>query len=186
MTGYKRIEAPGAVQAAVRIGKVLFSREHEDFVGMQVVATVLGGYFGSRLVKVLREERGYTYGVMAAMVNLKRTGYLAVATEVGVENAEEAVELIFGEVEKLRREEVSGDELEGVKRTILGEVARIMDGPFGVVDVVIESVQVCGCGTPKNYLEKFVEEVKATTPARVRELAEKYLSREGFKVVVVG
>lgn len=65
----------GAVQSAIRIGRVLFPREHPDFVGMQVVATALGGYFGSRLMRNLREEHGYTYGVVSAMLNYEKSGY---------------------------------------------------------------------------------------------------------------
>jgi predicted Zn-dependent peptidase len=137
----------GAVQSAIRIGRLLFERHHPDFVGMQVVATILGGYFGSRLTRNLREERGYTYGVMAAMVNLRRAGYLAVATEVSAEATADAVEQIFGEMERLREELVTEDELENVRRTMLGEVMRILDGPFGIVDVVIENIQVRG-GAP--------------------------------------
>ncbi len=90
------------MQSAIRVGRLLFPRQHPDFVGMQVVATILGGYFGSRLTQNLREERGYTYGVMAAMVNLREAGYLAIATEVAAEATADAVEQIFAEMEGLK------------------------------------------------------------------------------------
>lgn len=57
----------GAVQSSIRIGRLLFGRNHPDYVGMQVVAMLLGGYFGSRLMQNLREANGFTYGVVAAM-----------------------------------------------------------------------------------------------------------------------
>ncbi len=178
----------GSVQSAVRVGRLLFPRGHEDFVGMQVVATILGGYFGSRLIQNLREERGYTYGVMAAMVNLRAAGYLAIATEVAAEATGDAVEQIFGEMERLRNELVGEDELENVRRSMLGEVMRILDGPFGIVDVVIENIQVCGNGgdSAHNYINDFIRQIEATTPERVRELARKYLVREKFTTVIVG
>ncbi len=197
--GYRFLEIPGAVQSAIRVGRLLFPRGHEDFVGMQVVATILGGYFGSRLIQNLREERGYTYGVMAAMVNLRAAGYLAIATEVAAEATADAVEQIFGEMERLRNELVGEDELENVRRSMLGEVMRILDGPFGIVDVVIENIQVTGGGNAHggegavhdgrcahNYINDFIRQIEATTPERVRELARKYLDRAAFTTVIVG
>jgi predicted Zn-dependent peptidase len=191
--GSRFLEIPGAVQSAVRVGRLLFPRGHEDFVGMQVVATILGGYFGSRLIQNLREERGYTYGVMAAMVNLRAAGYLAIATEVAAEATGDAVEQIFVEMERLKRELVGEDELENVRRSMLGEVMRILDGPFGIVDVVIENVQVtgagggfhCGCNA-HDYINDFICRIEAMTPERVRELARRYLDRGAFTTVIVG
>jgi predicted Zn-dependent peptidase len=177
------LEIPGAVQSAIRIGRILFPRRHPDFVGMQVVATLLGGYFGSRLVQNLREERGYTYGVMAAMVNLREAGYLAIATEVAAEATQDAVEQIFAEMERLKTEPVTEDELENVKRSMTGEVMRILDGPFGVVDVSIESIQT---GIGRDYINGFIREVEAATPELVMSLARKYLDRDAFTTVIVG
>ncbi len=179
---------PDAVQSSIRIGRVLFPRQHPDFVGMQVVATVLGGYFGSRLVRNLREQRGYTYGVMSAMVNLRAAGYLAVSTEVAAEATEDAVAQIFAEMERLRTELVPQDELENVRRSMLGEVMRILDGPFGVVDVQIESMQLAmeGGDGGQEYINNFIRRVEAITPEDVHRLARQYLRREDFTVVVVG
>ena len=96
-----RLEHAGAVQSAVRVGRMLFTRNHPDYVGMQVVATVLGGYFGSRLMRNLREERGYTYGVFAGMVNLDRAGYLAIATQVAEAAREDTLHQIYTEIERI-------------------------------------------------------------------------------------
>jgi predicted Zn-dependent peptidase len=179
----------GAVQSAIRVGRVLFGRQHPDFVGMQVLATVLGGYFGSRLTQNLREQRGYTYGVMAAMVNLRHAGYLAIATEVAAEVTEDAVDQIFAEMERLKTELVGEDELENVRRSMLGEVMRILDGPFGIVDVVIENIQIEGTDAVSgahSYINDFIRQIESTTPERIRELAQKYLDRDAFTTVVVG
>ena len=180
---YRFLEIPGALQSAVRIGRLLFPRRHPDFVGMQVVATILGGYFGSRLTQNLREERGYTYGVMAAMVNLREAGYLAIATEVGAEATADTIEQIFLEMERLKTELVSEDELDTVRRSMLGEVMRILDGPFGIVDVVIEQIQIGGRGS---YINDFIREIESTTPERIQQLALKYLDRDAFTTVIVG
>jgi predicted Zn-dependent peptidase len=176
-------ERQGALQSAIRAGKVLFGRTHPDFVGMQVLATVLGGYFGSRLMTSLREERGYTYGVSSMMVTLEATGYLAVATETGAEFTADAVEQIYAEIDRLRTEPIPEQELALVKNTITGEFMRILDGPFGIADVTIENLQN---GMTNRSVNDYLQQVKAITPQDLLALAGRYLGREGFTTVVVG
>ena len=172
-----------AVQSAVRAGTILFPRTHPDFTAMQVVSTVLGGYFGSRLVRNLREEHGYTYGAFSSMVNLEHAGYLAIATEVATEVTADSVEQIYAEIERLRTELVPEEELQMVKNIMTGEVMRVLDGPFGIADVTIENVTN---GTDNDYNNRWLAEVRAITPERVRDMARKYLSREKFTTVIVG
>ena len=173
----------GAVQSAVRMGTLLFPRTHPDFTAMQVVSTVLGGYFGSRLVRNLREEHGYTYGAFSAIVNLQHAGYLAIATEVATEVTQDSIAQIFAEIERLRTEPVPEEELRMVKNIMTGEVMRVLDGPFGIADVTIENVSN---GTGNDYNNRWLEEVRSITPDRVREIAGKYLDSARFTVVVVG
>lgn len=135
-----RVDHPGAVQSSIRIGRLLFPRQHPDFLGMQVVASALGGYFGSRLMQNLREEHGYTYGVVAAMVNFEREGYFAVAAQVGTEVTQDALREIYTEIERLRAEPMPEGELSLVKNIMVGEMMRILDGPFGIADVTIENI----------------------------------------------
>ena len=172
-----------ALQSSVRVGRLLFPRNHPDFVGMQVVAAVLGGYFGSRLMQNLREEHGYTYGVMAAMVNFDKEGYLAIATQVAREVREEVLTEIYNEIERLRNELIPEDELQMVKNVMIGEILRILDGPFGIADVTIENIM---CGMDNSATEHSVEQIIAITAEQVRDLAAKYLRREDLVEVVVG
>lgn len=178
-----RRDIEGALQSSIRIGRLLFERTHPDFVGMQVVATILGGYFGSRLMQNLREEHGFTYGVMAAMVNFDKEGYFAIATQVAREHRDEALTEIYAEIERLRHEPISEDELQMVKNMMIGEILRILDGPFGIADVTIENIM---CGMDNTATEQSVETIFAITPERVMELAERYLAHEDLIEVVVG
>lgn len=178
---HKAVE--GAVQSSIRIGRLLFPRTHSDFVGMQVVATILGGYFGSRLMQNLREQHGYTYGVMAAMINFDREGYLAIATQVMREHTDDALNEIYYEIERLREELVSEDELQLAKNMMIGEILRILDGPFGIADVTIENIM---CQMDNSATERSVEEIMAITPEDILRLAKRYLSREELVEVVVG
>lgn len=177
------VEHPGAVQSSLRVGRMLFDRNHPDFVGMQVVATALGGYFGSRLMQNLREEHGYTYGVMAAMVNFEHAGYLAVAAQVGAEVTQQALREIYAEIERLRTEPMPGQELALVKNMMAGEMMRILDGPFGIADVTIENIL---CGTDNSVIESNLRRIRAMTPADVQRLALEYLRREDLVTVTAG
>lgn len=178
-----RVPHEGAVQSSIRIGRLLFPREHPDFVGMQVVAAALGGYFGSRLMQNLREEHGYTYGVISAMVNFEREGYMAIATQVGSEVTEAALTEIYNEIERLRNEPLAEEELQLVKNIMTGEMMRILDGPFGIADVTIENIL---CGRTNRVITENVERIRSITPDEVQRLAAKYLCREDLITVVVG
>ena len=178
-----RVDHPGAVQSSIRIGRLLFPRQHPDFLGMQVVASALGGYFGSRLMQNLREEHGYTYGVVAAMVNFEREGYFAVAAQVGTEVTQEALREIYAEIERLRAEPMPEGELSLVKNIMVGEMMRILDGPFGIADVTIENIL---CGRDHTVINENIRRIQAMTPADVQQLARKYLSREELVTVIAG
>ena len=182
-THYMEHNIESALQSSVRVGRLLFPRTHPDFVGMQVVAAILGGYFGSRLMQNLREEHGYTYGVMAAMVNFEQEGYLAIATQVAREKREEAIREIYFEIERLRHELISEEELQMVKNVMIGEILRILDGPFGIADVTIENIM---CGMDNSATEQSVQRIFSITPEEVKHLAEKYLKRDDLVVVVAG
>ena len=177
------VEPPGAVQSSLRIGRLLFPRQHPDFVGMQVVATTLGGYFGSRLMQNLREEHGYTYGAVAAMVNFERAGYFAVATQVGTDVTREALREIFHEIERLGEEPMSEEELCLVRNMMIGEMMRVLDGPFGIADVTIENIL---CGTDNTTIGENIRRIRRITPEEVRQLARRYLCREELVTVVAG
>lgn len=177
------VERAGALQSSIRMGKVLFPKWHADFNGMQVLSMVLGGYFSSRLVSNLREDKGYTYGIYAAMVNLEHAGYFAVATDVSAEHTNDAVTEIIYEIERLRTELIPEQELEMVRNTIVGELMRLVDGPFGIADITIESQQ---CGRDNSMLNEFLAEVRTISSQRLQELAVKYLDSSTMSCVIVG
>lgn len=177
-----RIAHPGAVQSSLRIGRLLFPRLHPDFVGMQVVSTALGGYFGSRLMQNLREEHGYTYGVATAMVNFERAGYFAIATQVGTDVTQAALDACYAEIERLRTEPMPDEELALVKNMMVGEMMRVLDGPFGIADVTIENML---CGTDNAVINENLRRIRSMTPDDVLRLAQKYLAPADLVTVVV-
>lgn len=173
----------GAVQSSIRIGKRLFTRSHPDFVAMQILTVILGGYFGSRLVNNLREQRGYTYGAFSGVINLEHDGYIAIATDVRSDATEDSIAQIFYEMDRLRTELVPLAELNMVRNIITGEILRILDAPFGISDVTIENIQN---KEDNSYVTKMLNEVFVVTPEQIMEIAKKYFTPEEFIVVVVG
>lgn len=177
------IEKVGAVQNAIRIGRVLFSRRHSDYIGMQILATVLGGYFGSRLMSNIREDKGYTYGVGAGLVSMQDSGYLSISTEVGAEVCEAAVDEIYFEIERLRKELIPNNELELVKNYMLGSILKTIDGPFNIA-TKWKTYLKHGMGLDAHH--ELIHRVKTITPERLRQLAQKYLRSEDLVQVTAG
>ena len=177
------IKHEGALQSSIRMGRLLFPRTHPDFIPMQVLSTILGGYFGSRLMQNLRERNGFTYGVFSAMVNFQHTGYLALATQVGKEVTQAALEQIAHEINILRTEKVEEEELMLVKNIMAGEMMRILDGPFGIADVTTENIL---CGFDNSHIQHNLERIRQTSSEEILSLAQKYLDPKDMVTVVVG
>lgn len=178
-----KIPHPDAVQTAVRIGLPLFNRAHEDYNGMYVLNTILGGYFGSRLMENIREEKGYTYNIYSSHDTMLYDGYFYVGTEVGSEFAAPTLREIYAEMQRLQQELVGAEEMEMVRNYLLGSLLTNLDGAFNISEVVktftIE-------GLPLQVFEDLVDTIKTITPEALRLLAQKYFNREKMWEVVVG
>lgn len=169
-----------AVQCCLRIGRILFGKSHPDFIPMQLLITVLGGYFGSRLVKNLRETNGYTYGAYSAIVNLSEAGYIAIASDVDINHADDAVREIFFEMERLQKELIPAGELHQAVCSITGELMRLIDGPFGIADIAIENIQ---SSMNSDYLNSFLSRITTVTAEELQAVACKYLTPSDFLVI---
>ncbi|MCO6490936.1 MAG: insulinase family protein [Phaeodactylibacter sp.] len=179
----KKIQRPETVQAAIRIGRRLFNRHHEDYPGMYVLNTILGGYFGSRLMGNIREEKGYTYNIYSMLDNMHYDGYFYVGTEVGNEFVEDTLRQIYIEMERLRQEPAGADELAMVRNYLMGNFLTMLDGPFNVSEIVrTQAVE----GLPMSFFETMAETVRNITADELQRLARRYLRREDMWEVVVG
>src|ERR1700709_917532 len=106
----------------------MFNKTHRDYAGMTVLNTVLGGYFGSRLMSNIREDKGYTYGIGSAVVSLLHGGYFFIAAETGVKVTAPAITEIYKEIDRLKTEIIPDDELAMVKNYMSGSFLRSVDG----------------------------------------------------------
>ena len=176
-------EKPDSLQSAIRIGQLAINRKHEDFPGLQILNCVLGGYFGSRLMNNIREDKGYTYGIGSGIVSLKNAGYLFIATEVGADVCKAALTEIYKEVELLKSELVENEELELVRNYMLGSMLGSLENVFSHAD---KFKNIYFSGLDYEYYERYIDKVKTVTSGEIKDLANKYLTVETFSEVVVG
>lgn len=172
-----------ALQSAIRIGQVSVNRTHPDFPALQVLNTVLGGYFGSRLMANIREDKGFTYGIGSALVSLQNTGYFFIASEVGADVCRQAMEEIKKEVELLRKELIPEEELNLVKNYMLGSMLGGLENAFSHAD---KFRNIYFSGLDYNYYNYYTDTVKAIDSKRLIELANIYLDFDAMEKVVVG
>jgi predicted Zn-dependent peptidase len=178
-----KIEKKDALQSAIRIGRVLFNKTHPDYARLKVLNTLLGGYFGSRLMTNIREEKGYTYGIGSAIVSHQQSGYFFIASEVGTEVTTDAIGEVYHEIERLQQDLVPEQELSLVKNYMLGSFLRSMDGAFALSENYKGLIEY---GLDYEYLRKFVEVVRGVSADELRELARTYLDTSTLSELVVG
>jgi zinc protease len=177
------IEKADAVQSAIRVGRRLFTKMHPDYFKFQVLNTILGGYFGSRLMANIREDKGYTYGIGSGLASLVNEGYFFISTEVGSDVTKNALTEIYKEIEKLQTDLVSEEELETVRNYMLGQFLRSVEGPLALADK-FRGIWEFGLGY--DYYQKYFEAVKAVNPREIMDLANKYLKKADLIELVVG
>lgn len=176
-------EMPGSVQSSIRLGWKGLLRNDPDFWPLQVATVLLGGYFGSRLMRKIREEKGYTYGIQAVSGAFQLIGFITIMSDVANTYRDEALADIRNEIKELQSVLVSEEELSLVRNQMMGELARLFDGPFSRAEVI---KSVIDYGTGSDYYNRFAESVKSITPARVRELFNTYFSLDQAQEITAG
>ena len=177
------VERPDAIQSAIRVGRLLFNKTHPDYCKFQVLNTILGGYFGSRLMANIREDKGYTYGIGSGLTNLVEGGYFYISTEVGADVTNQTLDEIYKELKRLREELVDANELETVRNYTLGHFLRSVDGPFALAD---KFKSIWEFGLDYSFFDHYFKSVKEVTPKDLRDLANRYLRDEDMLECVVG
>ena len=177
------IEKANAVQTAIRVGKTLFNKTHPDYFGFMILNTILGDFFGSRLMKNIREDKGYTYGIGSYLSEIKDSGYFVIGTEVGKEVKEATLTEIRKEIEKLQQELVSEEELNLVRNYLLGQTLKSADGPYALMELFLS---VENQDLDLDFFNDFIHKIKSTQAEELRELAKKYLDWDSFSIVSAG
>ena len=176
-----QVPKPGSLQAALHLGQVLVPISHPDYLPLRVVIALLGGYFGARLMRNLREEKGYTYGISARIVPLRYASYLSIATEVIQAHAQAAVQEIEQEIKTLQTVPVLGAELQTLRHYLLGQWLATTHDPFASMER-FKAVHLQGLD--QTYYTQWYDTLMHLRPLQLLALAQQYFT--GLSHVVVG
>lgn len=177
------IERPNSAQSTLLMGAHSINFHHPDFLKLRVLITLFGGYFGSRLMSNIREQKGYTYGIGASLYPFRETGVLNIHTEADSRYMTPIIEQVYAEMDRLHREPVGREELSMVKNYLLGEMCRSHENLFSLADswnfIRINELDDL-------YFSRSWEAIKEVDADELQRLACLYLCKENLKEVIVG
>jgi zinc protease len=179
----RQLKKNGAIQTAFRIGSSTINKRHPDYPGLKFLNVCLGGYFGSRLMKNIREEKGFTYGIHSSVSSFDLSGFKVISTEVGKNNAQQAADEIYKEISLLQTTPVSKEELEVVRNYMSGEMVRMFDGPFALAE---SFKAVWEFGLDFDYFKHLMNTVRTITPDELLRLAGTYYKIEDLYEITAG
>lgn len=177
------IDLPEKMQSSIRIGRHWPLMSHPDYSKLSLINKILGGYFGSRLMKNIREEKGYTYGIFSAISSKEHDSLFYIGTDVNYEKAEETVSEILKEIRILKQDLVSEEELETVKAYTVGkfinDTATIFDQSEKYKTIILQNLSL-------EYYSRHLQHIQSLTASEIPALVEEYLPEESLTVVIVG
>jgi zinc protease len=174
---------PNSIQSSIKIGKLLFRRNHKDYVKFLVTNELLGGFFGSRLMKNIREEKGLTYGIYSHIYSLNKEGYFSVSTDCKGDFAQQVIDEIVKEIAMLQSTPVEINELETVKNYMLGSFTSSVATPFALID---RFKAVYFQGLNYNYYDIYFDTIRNLTPDDILHQSQKHLELSTLITCSVG
>lgn len=179
---YRIINDENNVQGSIRLARPFHNRHHPDFLKAMVLNNLFGGYFGSRLMSNIREDKGYTYGIHSYLQNHVETSAWMVSTEAGKEVTEATIAEVYKEMKLLCEEPVDEEELLLVRNYMMGSILGELDGPFQIIarwkNIILNNLD-------ENYFYDSINTIKKVTAEELQEMAQKYLKPEDFYELVV-
>jgi zinc protease len=173
---------PNGVQGSIRIAREFPNRHHPDFMKVQVLNNLFGGFFGSRLMSNIREDKGYTYGIYSYLQNHMQTSAWAISTEAGKDVCEATINEVYKEMKLLQEELVDDEEMQLVRNYMMGSILGDLDGPFQIIgrwkNIILNNLD-------EKYFYDSLKTIKTITPEELKALAEKYFKPAEFYELVV-
>ncbi|MFI5132008.1 MAG: M16 family metallopeptidase [Chitinophagales bacterium] len=170
------------VQGSIRLARNFPNRHHADFLKVQVLNSLFGGFFGSRLMSNIREDKGYTYGIHSFLQNHIHESAWMISTEAGKDVCEPAIQEIYKEMKALREELVDEEELLLVRNYMMGGILGELDGPF---QIIARWKNIILNGLDEKYFYDSINTIKTISAEEILGLAQKYLKPEEFYELVV-
>lgn len=181
--GESRGKKPEAVQTAIRMGAPALFRTHQDYPALYIANVALGGYFGSRLMQNIREEKGYTYGIGSGINVLGEVSYLSISTQVGADFTQATIDEINKELLSISTKPLGADEFELIQYFVAGNLLNRFDGPFATAD---QLKSILSNNLPPSWFTDFTKEIFNLTTEEILRVAGEYLRPELFTLAVFG
>lgn len=178
-----KIEMAHSQQSAVSMGLPGISRTHEDYIALRLAVMALGGYFGSRLMKNIREEKGLTYGINSVLLGTREGSMLEIQAQCDARYVDRVIDETRLEIKRLADDPPHGDELERLRLHAWSQLAAATDSAFGVLDYYITRLKV---GTPSDYFKKQLDAIGALSPDKIAEVTSRYIDPSSLTIVVAG
>ncbi len=180
---YKIIEKKDSLQSSIFVGKFLDIKNEEDIFSILVLNTALGGYFGSRLMKNIREDKGYTYGIGSFITAYPDKYVLKITTDVGINFTKQTIDEIFKEITKLQKEKIDETELKLVKNYMMGDMLNSFNGPFPTAATYLKLLET---NHNHEFIDNQINKILNITPEEIKKCAVDYFEKDKFYTVVVG
>lgn len=169
-------------QSSIKMGKRIISRCHPDYIPIHFTNTLLGGFFGSRLMQNIREKEGLTYNIYSDLEPMKYDAYFMIGTEIKTENINKVIRMIYNELDYLEQKLISDKEMSMVRSYIKGYLLSSLDGVFSKAEIVkiltLDNMKV-------DWIYDFFDQLDEITAADIPVLIKKYLKKEELYTVVV-
>jgi len=179
---YNIINDANGVQGAIRLARPFPNRHHPDFPKVQVLNNIFGGFFGSRLMTNIREDKGYTYGIHSYLQNLIHETAWMISTEAGRDVCAATIAEIYKEMERLRNEPIDVEELNLVRNFMMGSLLGDLDGPFQIIarwkSYILNQVD-------ERYFYNAIHTIKNVSTEELQHLAQQYLKPKDFYELLV-
>lgn len=179
----EKITKKGAIQSAIRLGNTALNKEHEDYIPFSILNTLFGGYFGSRLMSNIREDKGYTYGIGSGIVALQEKSYFFISTEVNVDVYHNTIEEIQKEIDILHNELISDEELFKIKNYLKGKFIQGSDGSMAMME---RFKGLWYHNLDYSYYDQYLETLNDISASDLQEIARRYLNFEKMNKIVAG
>jgi zinc protease len=179
----EQIFKEAAVQSSIRMGNLSIPKSHPDYIVLSVFNTILGGYFGSRLIKNIREDKGHTYGIHSSLAEIGDFNYWVISADVQKAHFQECLSEIYKEIDDLIKNPLENDEIEVVRNYLLGKMLAGFSSSFDLLD---QFKAVHFSGLDFNFFEEKLKFLKQFSAEDIQRIGKIYFSNPPFIEVVVG
>lgn len=174
---------PDSLQSAISFSIPTIGREHPDYINLRLAIMALGGYFGSRLNKNIREEKGYTYGITANLLGFREGAFVEIRVQCDPAYVESVIAEVKEEIRRMVDEPLSEEELNAVKNFAMTTLASILDSPFTIIDHHISNHHL---HIAPDYFDAQLGAISNLSAATVSRMISEHVDAEKMSVTIVG